>query len=85
MSDFPKAIRRARFGVANQDALAVVRALEPHVHELSTGGHLRAALDLAWAFGTLGRCREAEALLAAVPRRDEPTRLTVSLARAGWF
>ena len=85
MSDFRHAVRKARAGAANQDALAVVGALEPHLDHLRSGEHLRAALDLAWALGALGRCREAEALLAAVPRRDLPARLEVTLARAGWF
>ena len=85
MSDFRHAVRKARAGAANQDALAVVGALEPHLADLQGGGHLRAALDLAWALGALGRCGEAEALLASVPRRDLPTRLEVTLARAGLF
>ena len=85
MSEFSVAVRRARAGVAQADALAVVGALEPHSAVLRTGAHLRAALDLAWALGTLGRTTEAEHLLAAVPRKDTPTRLEVSLARAGWF
>jgi thioredoxin-like negative regulator of GroEL len=85
MADFAEAARRARAGVAENDAAAVVRALEPHAVQLQTGQHLGAALDLAWAFGALGRSSEAESLLLGMPRKDEPTRLAVSLARAGWF
>lgn len=85
MGDFSEAARRARSGVASNDAAAVVRALEPHLTRLQTGRHLGAVLDLAWALGALGRCREAERLLGGVAQPDAPTRLTVSLARAGWF
>ncbi len=85
MGDFSEATRRARCGVAINDAAAVVTALAPHVDRLHTGRHLGAALDLAWALGALGRCAEAESLLTRLPWHDEPTRLSVTLARAGWF
>lgn len=85
MGDFSEAVRRARSGAVQNDAAAVVHALEPHVPRLQAGRHLRALLDLAWALSAQGRCHEAESLLNAVPPADAPTRLTVSLARAGWY
>ncbi len=63
----------------------MVRALEPHVEALHRGVHLGALLDLAWALGAMGRCDDAQALLSAVPRRDPTVRLSLTLARAGWF
>jgi plasmid replication initiation protein len=85
MGDFSEAARRARGGVAANDARAVVHALEPHRASLQTGRHLGAALDFAWALGALGRCDEAEALLLGIHRSDASARLAVTLARAGWF
>ena len=85
MSEFARAVRRARSSGASNNAAAVVAALEPHLAEVRAGRHFGAALDLAWALGTLGRCAEAEGLLSVLPRRDTPSRLEVSLARAGWF
>lgn len=85
MSDLSEAIRRARRGVANNNALAVVSALEPHREHVTSGDDLRSTLDLAWAFGELGRSAEADRLLAQTTRATMDARLCVSLARAGWF
>ena len=85
MGGFTEAALRARTGVANNDAKAVVLALEPHLPRLRTGRHLGATLDLAWALGCLGRCREADTLLRTVAAPDAPTRLSLNLARAGLF
>ena len=85
MREFLEAARRARAAVATNNAGAVVMALSPHLDRVQGGNHLGAALDLAWAFGAMGRCSEAEGLLQGILRNDDPTRLAVSLARAGWF
>lgn len=85
MSEYAEAVRRARRAVAANNALAVVHALEPHLDEVLEAGDLRPTLDLAWALGELGRCSERERVLAMVRRPTPEARLTVSLARAGWF
>ncbi len=85
MSEYAEAVRRARRSVANNNALATVHALEPHLDEVMERGDLRPTLDLAWALGELGRCAEREALLSSVRRPTPEARMTLSLARAGWF